>query len=59
LKQALQKAKAFGIHEVLLTCDEDNLGSIKVIEKNGGKLADKITAPGRSIQTCRFIVRFS
>ncbi len=59
LKEALLKARALGIHDVLLTCDEDNIGSIKVIERNGGKLADKIMAPGRSIQTCRFIVRFS
>ena len=35
---ALEKAKKMGIKEVLITCDPDNIASIKVIEKNRGKL---------------------
>lgn len=33
----------FGFKQVLITCDDDNLGSIKIIESNGGVLQDKIT----------------
>lgn len=35
--------EVFGFKKVLITCDDDNVGSIKVIEKNGGILLDKIT----------------
>ncbi|KXI24534.1 GNAT family N-acetyltransferase [Photobacterium sanguinicancri] len=37
LKLALAKAKALGIHSVLITADEDNLASRSVIESNGGQ----------------------
>ncbi|MDD3938437.1 MAG: GNAT family N-acetyltransferase [Bacilli bacterium] len=33
----------FGFRKVLITCDESNVGSIKIIEKNGGILHDKVT----------------
>lgn len=39
LEITLWKAKELGLEKVLLTCDTDNLGSAKIIEKNGGKLA--------------------
>jgi predicted acetyltransferase len=38
LKLTLQKARELGLGRVLVTCDEDNVASIKIIEKNGGKL---------------------
>jgi predicted acetyltransferase len=38
LKQSLVIAHARGIDPVLVTCDDDNLGSTKVIEANGGVL---------------------
>jgi len=38
----LIKAKEIGLDKVLLTCDDDNVASIKTIEKNGGVLQDKI-----------------
>jgi predicted acetyltransferase len=34
-----------GIGRALLTCDDDNIGSIKTIEKNGGVLENVITGP--------------
>lgn len=37
LKLALPKAKALGIRQALLTADEDNIASRKVIEANGGQ----------------------
>lgn len=42
LKGALVIAKNLGIERALITCDETNIGSVKVIEKNGGVLENKI-----------------
>jgi predicted acetyltransferase len=36
LEQALPFAKGIGLDKVLLTCDETNVGSIKIIKANGG-----------------------
>jgi predicted acetyltransferase len=41
LKFALDHARALDNEKVLLTCDEGNLASIRVIEKNGGIFADQ------------------
>jgi predicted acetyltransferase len=40
LRQSLPFAKAIGIKEALLTCNDSNIPSIKTIEKNGGVLAE-------------------
>ena len=46
LGQALRIAHdGLGIGRVLLTCDDDNIGSIRTIEKNGGVLENVITGP--------------
>lgn len=46
LRQALGIARdPLGIDRALLTCDDDNLGSIRTIEKGGGKLENVITGP--------------
>lgn len=43
LKEALIYAKEeLGLKKVLITCNDDNIGSYRVIEKNGGILQDKI-----------------
>lgn len=36
LKLALSEAKKIGINPVIVTCDEDNLASLKVIKSNRG-----------------------
>ena len=41
LKLALPKAREIGIEKALLTCNTDNIGSRKIIEKNGGILEDQ------------------
>ena len=41
LRQALVVAGALGLDRALITCDEDNLGSRTVIERNGGVLEDQ------------------
>ena len=38
LKQALDYCRELGLDRVLITCDENNIGSCKVIERNGGVL---------------------
>ena len=38
LRLALVEARALGIGRVRVTCDDDNIGSINVIERNGGTL---------------------
>lgn len=45
LSLTLEKARARGLQRVLVTCDEDNHGSRRIIEKNGGMLS------GRAIST--------
>jgi predicted acetyltransferase len=46
LELALLKAKELGLQKVLVTCDESNLASKKVIEANRGKFQDKVTDSG-------------
>lgn len=41
LALSLPEAKALGLTEILLTCNDDNEASIKVIEKNGGILRER------------------
>jgi predicted acetyltransferase len=40
LRQALPVARALGLTEVLVTCDDTNAASIRVIENNGGSLRE-------------------
>lgn len=48
LREALPVARGLGLKKVLLTCDDTNLASIRVIEKNGGELeGKKQLEPGR------------
>lgn len=45
LRLAIIQARAGGLERLLLTCADDNIGSIKVIEANGGQLRDVIAHP--------------
>ncbi|MBT3983557.1 MAG: GNAT family N-acetyltransferase [Bacteriovoracaceae bacterium] len=38
LRQSLSFCRGLGIKKALVTCDDDNIGSIKTIERNGGVL---------------------
>ena len=38
-------SEKLGIRRILLTCDDDNIGSIRTIEKNGGILDNVISGP--------------
>lgn len=47
LRLALRVAhEKLGIGRVLVTCDDDNIGSIRAIERNGGVLEGVIDGPG-------------
>jgi predicted acetyltransferase len=45
LLQVLDIARVEGFQRVLLTCDEENVASARVIEKCGGVLQDTIVSP--------------
>ena len=55
LRLALEIARdKCGIESCLLTCDADNIGSVKTIEKNGGILENVVHGPGRATPICRY-----
>jgi predicted acetyltransferase len=58
LALCLQEARQRGFTRVLITCDDDNLGSIRIIEANGGVLEDK-RDNGRPALTRRYWITLS
>lgn len=56
LKLALTKAKGLGITQALITADEDNLASRKVIESNGGKFEKVIKGKVFPVPLARYWV---
>lgn len=52
----IERARALGIGDILITCDDDNIGSYKIIEANGGVLHDRVDN-GRGVLTRRYWVR--
>jgi predicted acetyltransferase len=51
LRQALPVARALGLRDVLITCDDTNTASNRVIEKNGGSLREtRALAAGRPLK---------
>jgi predicted acetyltransferase len=45
LEQALVVARAAGVEDVLVTCDDDNAASAAIIERAGGVLEDVRARP--------------
>ncbi len=55
LRKAIAIARAdLGIERLLVTCDDDNIGSMKVIEKNGGQLESTIENPKAGVPKRRY-----
>jgi predicted acetyltransferase len=50
LRQALEIAGGLGLKEVLLTCNDDNAGSIAVIESHGGVLENVVDENGKALR---------
>lgn len=60
LALGLDKAREEGLAEVLVTCDEDNVASQKVIEANGGELlGSNVTIEGREKPIRRYKIRLA
>jgi predicted acetyltransferase len=53
---ALDEARLLGIDRVLITCDDTNVGSRKIIERNGGVLEDVVKQPDSRIPKRRYWV---
>ena len=45
----LPHARGLGLQRLLITCDDTNVASARVIEKNGGVLSDKIPRDGGAL----------
>ncbi len=54
LALTLAEARKLGLPRVLLTCDQDNIASARVIQANGGALASE----GYSPQTQTLVSRY-
>lgn len=54
LALGLEKAQALGLTRALITCDEDNIGSKKIIEHNGGQFENAVVERGRSVRKLRY-----
>jgi predicted acetyltransferase len=54
LRLGVQKAHTYGISPILVTCDETNIASKKVIEYNGGRFENAVTIDGSPIKKLRY-----
>lgn len=54
LKEGLKIAKKLGFNKVLCVCDDDNIGSEKVIIKNNGILKNTLFDPAENVTVKRF-----
>lgn len=54
LQLGLAKARLIGITRALVTCDDDNIGSAKIIEANGGVLENTVLLNHRAVATRRY-----
>jgi predicted acetyltransferase len=54
LRLTIARAAALGIVRVRVTCDADNRASIRVIEKNGGRLEATVRSRTREEMICQY-----
>jgi predicted acetyltransferase len=54
LRQGLTVARALGVVSVLVTCDDDNIGSATVIVRCGGVLDSVVEEPGSRVPKRRY-----
>lgn len=54
LRLTLERSAALGLGSVRITCDADNVGSIRVIEKNGGRPIGRVLSrtSGKPVLRC-------
>jgi predicted acetyltransferase len=58
LALTLAMARERGIQRVRITCDTDNIGSARIIEKNGGVLSGQMVYPGTGTQISQYWIEF-
>jgi predicted acetyltransferase len=51
---ALEEARKLGLRRVLITCDDDNIGSRLIIERNGGLLENVVPQPDVGVPKRRY-----
>ncbi|MEX2394960.1 MAG: GNAT family N-acetyltransferase [Actinomycetota bacterium] len=51
---ALEESRKIGLKRVLITCDDDNFGSRKIIERNGGVFENKVPQPDVNVPKRRY-----
>ena len=54
LRLGLDKARERGLARVLLTCDETNIGSRKIIEANSGEFENAVVVEGQADKKLRY-----
>lgn len=54
LRLAIPEIKKLGISNALITCDDTNSASARIIEKAGGKLQDTVTVQGHPVPVRRY-----
>jgi predicted acetyltransferase len=54
LRQGLDLARSMGLLKVLVTCDEDNFASRRVVEKCGGQYEDSYFGPEAPVVKRRY-----
>ena len=54
LKLTLAEAASIGLERVMVTCDNDNVGSQKIILKNGGVFENEINIEHNGKTVCRY-----
>jgi predicted acetyltransferase len=54
LRLGLEKARERGMSSVLLTCNETNTGSRKIIEANGGQFENAVIVEGQTDKQLRY-----
>ena len=59
LTLSLAKARELGLRKVLITCDETNMASRRVIEKNGGVLQNMVSQSQGKPKKMRFWIKFA
>jgi len=58
LALTLEKAREMGLTRVLITCDTANIGSVKIIERNGGVPAFRGYDERIGKDKCRYWIKF-
>jgi predicted acetyltransferase len=56
LRLGLDEARKIGIRRALITCDDTNMASAKIIESNGGVLENMVLLAGHDVPTRRYWV---